>query len=419
MRLLPQSTHLAYLFRTAALGLLLPLLAVAAYASSPQITASPASLVFGGLMLGQSQKEEVVLVNNGATTVTISAFSVNDSAFSLSGLSLPATIPPGGRTTFMLEFAPTALGWTYGDVVFTSNASNSQLKLPLAGAGGKIQLLKAQPSSISFGSLTLGQTATVPVVVTNSSSLPVTLTALRDFGSGFSASGLTLPTSLARGQSATLQVSFTPTAAGASGGGILIEGGSLIIPVTGTGESIGQLTLSPTVLNFGNTDIGSTAAQSASLTATGGAVTVSSATSSNSQYGISGISFPLTLSSGQSTEFKLTFSPQTVGTSSATVTVSSNASDSSATETASGIGISAQYSVSLSWDASTSSVAGYNVYRGTQPGTYSRINSSLDSTTTYVDNTVVSGSTYYYAATAVNATGQESGYSAPIQISIP
>lgn len=420
MRLLPQSISSFSLCRASVLAVsLLALFVEMAQAASPQITASPASLVFGTVAVGQSQQEEVVLVNNGETTVTISAFSVNDSAFSISGLSLPATIAPGGRAMLTLAFAPSSTSWTYGDVVFTSDASNPQLRLPLAGAGGKIARLKAQPSSVTFGGVSLGQTATVPVVVTNTSFLTVTLTALRGFGTGFSASGLTLPASLAPGESATLKVSFAPTAGGAAGGSILIEGGSLNIPVTGTGQSIGQLTLSPTALNFGNVDIGSTAAQSVSLTATGGAVTVSSATSSNAQFAISGISFPLTLSSGQSTEFKLTFSPTTAASSSATVTVSSNASDSSDSETASGTGVAAQYSVSLSWTASSSPVSGYNVYRGAQPGAYSRINPSLDTTTTYVDNTVASGSIYYYAATAVNASGQESGYSAPIKVSIP
>ncbi len=73
----------------------------------------------------------------------------------------------------------------------------------------------------------------------------------------------------------------------------------------------------------------------------------------------------------------------------------------------------------LSWDVSGNAV-GYNVYRGTvSGGPYSIINASLDSTTTYTDNTVVSGQTYYYVATAVDASGDESGYSNQAQAVIP
>jgi hypothetical protein len=47
------------------------------------------------------------------------------------------------------------------------------------------------------------------------------------------------------------------------------------------------------------------------------------------------------------------------------------------------------------------------------------INTSLDSTTTYTDSTVVSGITYYYVATAVNSESQESGYSNQARAVIP
>jgi fibronectin type 3 domain-containing protein len=47
------------------------------------------------------------------------------------------------------------------------------------------------------------------------------------------------------------------------------------------------------------------------------------------------------------------------------------------------------------------------------------INSSLDSTTAYNDSTVVSGQTYYYVVTAVNASSLESGYSNQVQAVIP
>jgi fibronectin type 3 domain-containing protein len=70
-----------------------------------------------------------------------------------------------------------------------------------------------------------------------------------------------------------------------------------------------------------------------------------------------------------------------------------------------------QQSVNLTWDASADAV-GYNVYRGTvSGGPYTMINASLHSTTTYTDNTVVSGQTYYYVTTAVNSQSQQSGYS--------
>jgi Fibronectin type 3 domain-containing protein len=86
----------------------------------------------------------------------------------------------------------------------------------------------------------------------------------------------------------------------------------------------------------------------------------------------------------------------------------------------SGTGTAAtQHSVDLSWNTSTGAV-GYNVYRGTvSGGPYSKINSALNATAVFVDNTVVSGQTYYYVATAVDGSSNESGYSNQVQAVIP
>jgi fibronectin type 3 domain-containing protein len=80
-----------------------------------------------------------------------------------------------------------------------------------------------------------------------------------------------------------------------------------------------------------------------------------------------------------------------------------------------------QHSVSLSWNASTSPVAGYNVYRGTQhSGLYSqKVNSSLLSATNFTDSTVQSGTTYYYVVTAVDSEQVESDYSNEARAVVP
>lgn len=78
------------------------------------------------------------------------------------------------------------------------------------------------------------------------------------------------------------------------------------------------------------------------------------------------------------------------------------------------------YSVDLSWNASTSAVAGYNVYRGTtNGGPYTKINSALITTLSYTDTSVISGNTYYYVSTSVDSAGVESVYSNQAIATIP
>src|SRR5271157_4349628 len=86
-----------------------------------------------------------------------------------------------------------------------------------------------------------------------------------------------------------------------------------------------------------------------------------------------------------------------------------------------GLTVTSQAGVSLSWTASTCpGVAGYNAYRSTTAGgPYTKLNSSLISTTSYTDQTVQSGYTYYYVTTTVNSQGLESAYSNQAVATVP
>ncbi len=62
---------------------------------------------------------------------------------------------------------------------------------------------------------------------------------------------------------------------------------------------------------------------------------------------------------------------------------------------------------------------GYEIYRSTQAGgPYLRINASVVTTTSFGDNTVVGGETYYYVVTAI-AASVESVYSDETQAVVP
>lgn len=80
------------------------------------------------------------------------------------------------------------------------------------------------------------------------------------------------------------------------------------------------------------------------------------------------------------------------------------------------------HSAVLSWVASTDTVAGYNVYRGTNPpgneGS-TPINSALVSGTTYTDNAVTAGEKLDYVVTAVSSSGVESIHSNEVSAVIP
>jgi large repetitive protein len=126
--------------------------------------------------------------------------------------------------------------------------------------------------------------------------------------------------------------------------------------------------------------------------------------------------------SSTTTSFNLTGTPTTAATDSFAVKVTGCGG--AVSEVSYKVAIDASstpdYVVDLSWSASTSGdVAGYNVYRGPNGTTWTKINSSLVSPTLYSDSTVTAGTTYYYATTAVNTSGEESSKSAPIEVAVP
>jgi hypothetical protein len=81
---------------------------------------------------------------------------------------------------------------------------------------------------------------------------------------------------------------------------------------------------------------------------------------------------------------------------------------------------SANHVVDLSWKPSTSNdVAGYNVYRGPNGTSWTRINVSTVASTLYSDSSVANGSTYYYSATSVDVSGHESKKTAAVKVVVP
>jgi IPT/TIG domain len=78
------------------------------------------------------------------------------------------------------------------------------------------------------------------------------------------------------------------------------------------------------------------------------------------------------------------------------------------------------HTVGLSWTASSTTASGYNVYRSsTSGGPYIRLNLNLLSSTSFNDNNVQAGQTYFYVTTAVNNSNMESAYSNQAQAVVP
>src|SRR4029077_1297347 len=285
-------------------------------ATAGSLSVGAPTLKFGSVPVGSSQTLSETLTNSGGSSVTISQATATG-AYGVSGLGLPATLAAGQSTSFSVKFTPTTGGSASGNLLITSNASNPSLSVPLSGLGVTSGSLTATPPSLSFGSVQVGSSQTLSETLTNSGGSSVTVTQANVTGAGFSITGLTLPLTLSPGQSFTFGAVFTPTSGGSASGNIAVVSNAsnpnLAISMSGSGALAGQLTITPGTLSFGSVVVGQSKSMTTTLNATGSSVVVSSASVGSSEFVVGGPSLPLTIQSGQSGSFSVTFHPKTSG----------------------------------------------------------------------------------------------------------
>lgn len=390
------------------------------------------SLNFGSVNVGSSAVLTVTATNNGSAAATISAAKFSVPQFSLKSPALPVTVSAGQSATFSLVFAPTAAGNISGNMTVSSDASDSTVTASLSGTGqnltpGSPGVLTPNPSSLNFGNIQVGNSQTLNEAVTNTGESDVNIASDTLTGTGYTVNNFSPPVTLTAGQSYTFSVTYAPQTTGSAPGNILISSDasdpSLNIPLSGQGmPPTGTLAISPTTLNFNNVVVGTSGNQTATLIASGTGVTVTAYNFSNAQFSLSGLTMPATVQPGNNVSFTVTFTPQTTGPASGTLSFTSTATNSPTILSLTGNGTPPPvHSVALSWTPSNSpDIASYNIYRSTSPNTgYVKIGSVNVPSAAYTDNSVTDGVTYYYVATAVNTTGEESTHSNQATAPIP
>jgi hypothetical protein len=192
--------------------------------------------------------------------------------------------------------------------------------------------------------------------------------------------------------------------------------------------AVAAVQVTPSSISFGNQTLQSTVTQNASIKNTGNiSITISGITVVGAGFGYSALAPGSTLTPNQSITFQVWFRPQISGSAAGNISILSSNLSTPASISVSGTGVTSTptptppapvpHSVVLSWGPSVGSVAGYRVYRDDGSG-FSPLTSAIPNLT-YTDAAVVSGSTYNYAVTAVDASGIESTFSNEVTAIIP
>ena len=203
--------------------------------------------------------------------------------------------------------------------------------------------------------------------------------------------------------------------------GRLFAAAIVLIAAVGCAGGPDGLVPSSTNVDFGGVAVGASTSQLVTLTNMEKVnVSIGKVSVHGKEFSVSRGS-NIVLAPNQTVTVSVGFNPAAEGEVQGTLSVTSDALSGSLVRVAlSGRGeASAKHSVALSWQPSASAAMGYFIYRSTGGGTLSRLNASLDDSTSFTDSTVASGETYRYEVTSVNSNNVESAASKPITVTIP
>jgi len=302
-------------------------------AKAPLGGASPVN--FGAVPVGSaSAPQDVTVMNTSSGPVTVNSVSTSGSQFTTAGtyeldnapVSLPQTLSPNDTLTAQgVSFSPAVPGGAAGSLQFNTTSVNfPSVGVSLSGTGTQNGFY-ASATSVSFGTdIPVGTTTQQQVTITNTESVPLTLTSATEPSPPFGVSGLPPDTTVVQpGQSVPLSLSYQPTGTGGDSDSLSLTGTdtnsvqtTTNISLTGTGATDIEPTLTSTsAINFGSVQLGHNATQVIDVSNTGNMPAVITAANPPSiPFGApEAVSSGLPLNPGYDVEIPLTFDPVSVG----------------------------------------------------------------------------------------------------------
>lgn len=201
-------------------------------------------------------------------------------------------------------------------------------QIPLVTAGTQLTSATISNDALSFASESVGSTsATQPITVTNSGGLSLT-TGVISLPAGFTETDNCQNTTIAPGNSCTIQVAFTPTIIGAQSGQLAlsanVSGGQVTASLSGTGVAAYTLAVNAAQLDFVVAVAGQTSdAQTVTITNPGAATASGLAVTSSAPFSIFQTTCGASLAPGASCTASVVFTAANLGSVTGAFTISS------------------------------------------------------------------------------------------------
>ena len=236
----------------------------------------PASLDFGLIAVDQVKAIPITISNTGQIELSVQDLQIKE-PFDVE--VPPDAVVPGGSSDVLVKFAPVQPGEITGTLTLaTSSLEAPLIQVALHGIAYQPRLTAA-PDRLDFGDVNVGSQKTLTFTVTNDSPVALNVDAQpADEGTDFDVSPQGLIGNLDPNESATVTVSFAPSAAGPAASSVVLDCpvcAARQVLLTGNGIALPgpqpecTLGASPARVDFGTLTLGQTARQVVTLTSTG------------------------------------------------------------------------------------------------------------------------------------------------------
>src|SRR6266550_3948231 len=334
---------------------------VAGLLGEPWLSLSTNGLTFAAQAEGTTATQTATLTNTGTTSLTVNSIVIsgnNSADFAEADTCAGVTLAANASCTVTITYAPSVIGAEAATLTIVDTA-NSPRTVTLNGTGVLVTATLGS-TSLAFGNqLVATASAAQSVPLTNGGNRPLTIASIAVTGTntGDFAETDNCGSSVAAGASCTINVTFTPGAAGSRTAAISITDNAPASPQTislsGTGLAPSPTVgFSPASLTFSTTYVGVAAtAQTVTLTNSGaGALSVSSiaVTGTNSSEFAQSNTCGTSVAAGASCSSKVTFTPGAAGSRTAAISITDNAPASPQTISLSGTGLAPSPTVGFS-----------------------------------------------------------------------
>ncbi|MCK6547212.1 choice-of-anchor D domain-containing protein [Myxococcota bacterium] len=233
---------------------------------SCQVLLSPARVVYNNVVVGGTERRNVLLANNGIDSCGIRRVSITmgGTVYSINtGRTAPFELGSGASEIFSIRYTPTAGGVTDDGILEVETGATTH-RVELLGNPPSVPgcQLEVQPGFINFGAIPRNSTVLRSVDVRNVSETPCTLQrAMLDPSSSPQFTNVQFaPGQIQPGQRTTVLVNYRAPSSGSVRGVLLIESDDVDSPTTEVAlfgaTSSPNICVEPTALDFGSISSG-------------------------------------------------------------------------------------------------------------------------------------------------------------------